>query len=228
MPPLVRLRRATAQDLPQLLEVQTSALAGDALTGLCFPDATSPAAVQTQLAAYRRVLHEITVAILIDDHGHSTGRIIGWARWVRRPAPPPPTRPSSMQRPLRRAILNPTDFPANGDRVFAALYFQVNLDNKTELVGRRSHWFLSTLVVRREEQGRGVGGMLISVGTEAADKEGCLAYLNSSPVGKSLYEQYGFETVRISWFTPDIVTYHMLRKAVPGLCEAENGKYGGK
>ncbi|VUC28929.1 unnamed protein product [Clonostachys rosea] len=34
---------------------------------------------------------------------------------------------------------------------------------------------------------------------------GWLAYLNSSPVGKSLYEQYGFETVRINWFTEDIV-----------------------
>ncbi|CAH0046334.1 unnamed protein product [Clonostachys solani] len=227
MPPLVRLRRATAQDLPQLLDVETSALADDKLTGRCFPDDTSPAAVQTRLAAYRRVLHEITVAVLTDDQGHSTGRILGWTRWVRRPAPTAPSR-SSMQRPLRRAVVNPGHFPAKGDQLFAAGYFQANMDNKTEVVGQQSHWFLSTLVVRREEQGRGVGGMLISVGTEAADKEGWPAYLNSSSVGKRLYEQHGFKTVRISWFTEEIVSYHMLRKAVSGRCEHKHGKHGGK
>ncbi|KAK7212418.1 hypothetical protein V2G26_019596 [Clonostachys chloroleuca] len=226
MPPLVRLRRAKGQDPPQLLEVETSALADDELTGRCFPDNARPAGVQTRMAAYRRVLHEITVAVLTDDQGRSTGKILGWARWVRRPAPTAPSRSSMQrQRPLRHAVVNPDDFPANGDQLFAAGYFQANLDNKAEVIGQNCHWFLSTLFVRREEQGRGVGGMLISVGTEAADKEGWPTYLNSSPVGKCLYERYGFETVRISWFTEATTTYHMLRKAVPGRYEDENRKH---
>ncbi|CAG9986301.1 unnamed protein product [Clonostachys byssicola] len=235
MPPLVRLRRAKGQDLPQMLEVETSALVDDEVTVRCLPDYFTPAGGQVRMHGYREVLHEITVAELTDDQGRSTGKILGWARWVRRLAPTAPSR-SSMhrQRPLRRVVLYPDGFPANGDRLFAAGYFQANLDNKAEIVGQQRHWFLSTLFVRREEQGRGVGSMLISVGTEAADKEGWPAYLNSSPVGKSLYERHGFQTVRTSWFTEETTTYHMLRRAVPGRCEdghrkhRKHGKHGGK
>ncbi|CAI6097328.1 unnamed protein product [Clonostachys chloroleuca] len=50
------------------------------------------------------------------------------------------------------------------------------------------------------------------------------AYLNSSPVGKCLYERYGFETVRLRWLTEAITTHHMLTE-VSSRCDDDRDRH---
>ena len=41
---------------------------------------------------------------------------------------------------------------------------------------------------------QGAGAMLIDYGCKLADRDGLEAYVDASPLAKSLYERYGFET----------------------------------
>jgi len=59
----------------------------------------------------------------------------------------------------------------------------------------KKHWFLDMICVLPEYQGRGAAGMLMRWGTERADHEGVEAYLEASPVGKPVYEHFGFGEV---------------------------------
>ena len=57
------------------------------------------------------------------------------------------------------------------------------------------HYYLFAVGVRKEAQGRGLGGRLIREGLKRADAEGAAAYLeNSRPRNTPLYERLGFQS----------------------------------
>ena len=58
------------------------------------------------------------------------------------------------------------------------------------------HWYLSIIGVDAAHQGKGLGSRLMQVALERCDREGLIAYLESSnPANISLYERHGFEVV---------------------------------
>jgi len=58
------------------------------------------------------------------------------------------------------------------------------------------HWYLPMVGVEPNAQGSGVGSALMRQGVARCDKEGALAYLESSnPRNISLYERHGFEVM---------------------------------
>lgn len=58
---------------------------------------------------------------------------------------------------------------------------------------REPHWYLGHVGVHPEHQGRGIGGLLVRVGTDRADAEGVAAYLeNSKPRNTPFYARSGF------------------------------------
>lgn len=57
----------------------------------------------------------------------------------------------------------------------------------------RKHYYLEIIATRPEWQGKGAAGMLIRWGLERADQQGVECYLEASPVGKKVYEHFGFE-----------------------------------
>ena len=58
------------------------------------------------------------------------------------------------------------------------------------------HYYLFAVGVRKDAQGKGLGGRLIREGLKRADVEGAPAYLeNSNPKNTPLYERLGFEAV---------------------------------
>lgn len=131
-------------------------------------------------------------------------QILGWARWVRRENPP-----------LSGKQIDPSTFPASGDRATAADFFQRNADETFKHVAGEKHWFLSTIATAKEAQRRGAGSALMRFGVERADQDGWMSYLNSSGEGKGLYEKFGFRVVGTSEF-PELgmTQYHMKREAV--------------
>ncbi len=55
------------------------------------------------------------------------------------------------------------------------------------------HWYLSILGTHPDHQGRGVGSALLAPVLERCDREGVLAYLESSKAGNiPFYERHGF------------------------------------
>lgn len=59
------------------------------------------------------------------------------------------------------------------------------------------HWYLSHLGVAPDRQGEGLGGALVTAGTDLADAEGMGAYLETTnPDNLAFYRAAGFETAR--------------------------------
>lgn len=69
-----------------------------------------------------------------------------------------------------------------------------------ELMRGRPHMYLGILVVDSKHQRRGVGQAVMKWGLDMADELGLPAYLESSGMGKGLYEKWGFVVERIMPF----------------------------
>ncbi|KAF5136779.1 hypothetical protein E5D57_000550 [Metarhizium anisopliae] len=95
-------------DKTAMLEALHSALRNSNFHKRCFPDSDP-----TSQRQYVNWIENNTT--------HPTAPITGWARWVRRPAPPPApgAKPTSFTE---------TMFPAAGDSKPAASFFQANFD----------------------------------------------------------------------------------------------------
>jgi ribosomal protein S18 acetylase RimI-like enzyme len=62
----------------------------------------------------------------------------------------------------------------------------------------RPHWYLSTLGVRPDRQGGGLGSRLMFETLARCDRDRVPAYLESSSEGsRALYERHGFETAEV-------------------------------
>ncbi|KAH7325044.1 acyl-CoA N-acyltransferase [Stachybotrys elegans] len=199
----VQLRRATLEDIPEMIDVMSSAFHDSVLDAKCFPP-SDPMSRQTNDAALTKALSDPAAHLLVAVDP-SAPRILGWARWVRRLAPEPDAPPL--------APLTPADFPPSGDGHLAARFFNANADARHRFLAGRPCWFLATIVVRHDAQRRGVGKLLMDYGVQRADQEGWVAYTNASAKGRGLYERYGFKTLAVSDFEPGITTWHMLRDA---------------
>jgi ribosomal protein S18 acetylase RimI-like enzyme len=76
------------------------------------------------------------------------------------------------------------------------------------------HWYLPMIGVDPAHQGAGIGSALMIEGLKAVDREGSIAYLESSnPKNVSLYERYGFEVIGEIQSGSSPVLRPMLRKA---------------
>lgn len=196
----ITIRSATEEDLPSMLSVYFSAFSPSPFSQRCFPS-TSPDVQAWTADKLRSQIGTPDNHVVIAES--EPGSVLGWARWVRRPAAP-----------SKRAILSESDYPSSGDPALAVRLFQANADATYKHAAGESYWFLSTIATAKEAQRRGVGSALMQFGVDKADEEGWMAYLNSSPEGKGLYEKFGFQVVDESKIPElNIVQYHMKRAA---------------
>ena len=76
------------------------------------------------------------------------------------------------------------------------------------------HWYLPMIGVDPAHQGVGVGSALMAEGLKAVDRDGLIAYLESSnPKNISLYERHGFEVIGEIQSGSSPALRPMLRKA---------------
>lgn len=77
------------------------------------------------------------------------------------------------------------------------------------------HWYLPLIGVDPSQQGRGVGSALMKHALVACDRDGVIAYLESSnPKNISLYERHGFEVIGEIQVGSSPVMRPMLRKSM--------------
>lgn len=76
------------------------------------------------------------------------------------------------------------------------------------------HWYLPMIGVDPARQGAGIGGALMAEALKAVDRDGLIAYLESSnPRNISLYQRHGFEVIGEIQSGSSPVLRPMLRKA---------------
>lgn len=118
-----------------------------------------------------------------------SGRIVGGAIWF-----PPGTWPSTLS-------------PLQGIRALHGFARALGrrLGPASDLVRALApahpaapHWYLYDIGVDPAYQGRGVGGALLRSRLDRVDKEGAVAYLESSKPGNiPIYEHFGFQVAQV-------------------------------
>jgi predicted N-acetyltransferase YhbS len=78
--------------------------------------------------------------------------------------------------------------------------FYAHLGSSRRELGTQPIAILFTLTTHPDHHRRGAGAMLLERMMEEVDKQGLSAYLESSEMGKPLYEKFGFEEVRTKVF----------------------------
>jgi len=176
--PHVRVRDATATDLPRLAQVLTRAFADDPVTAWCFPD---PADRVERLGRFYEELFLPRMALGRDEILTDDG-LRGVASWT----PPGEGHVSALDtlRLLPRlAAVCGRGLP----RTLRALSYL-----ESQFPGE-PHWHLPFLGTLPEWQGHGIGSALMRPILERCDREGTPAYLEAStPRNRALYLRHGF------------------------------------
>jgi ribosomal protein S18 acetylase RimI-like enzyme len=135
------------------------------------------------------------------DHGtaHSVAEFSGGALWL-----PPGVQPDEK---ALVALMERSIDPRRLEVVFTMLE-KMGGYHPTE-----SHWYLPLIGVEPAKQGRGYGSALLGHALEHIDREGRIAYLESTnPSNIPLYKRHGFEVIGIIqvWDSPPL--YPMIRR----------------
>jgi len=168
----------------------------DPVMEFLFPDAASRTG---RLRGFYAV-----VIPLLAAHGvvHTDAGTHGAAVWQ---APSPP-RPRGLQAGWLALRMLLTLREAAG---------RANTLNETILPAhlREPHWYLALLGTKPSHQGQGLGAALLAPVLETCDREGQLAYLESSKQANvPFYERHGFEVVRELAIPSGPSVWPMLRK----------------
>jgi len=183
-------------ELPALYASLARAFEDDPVTRFLFPNRRTR--VQRLQAFYRSMMPTLAA------HGrmHTDADLRGGAIW-QAPRPPPPGPAQLLSTILLSAL-------ALRGRALAGLALGRALETVHE---RKPHWYLAILGTDPEYQGKGIGRALIAPVLELCDREGELAYLESSKRRNiPFYESHGFEVVGEVSVSGGLVLWPMLRR----------------
>ncbi|KAF5879156.1 putative gnat family protein [Botrytis fragariae] len=173
------LRPATIADAEALTNIYFSAFSSDEISLLCFP--RSPVSWTWW---YNSILSEVqdpsSHFLCIQDSSSPTPEIISYAKWNDKFAPV-------------ATINDLPEWPQGCDVKVANHFFGTLIERRRGIMGERKHWYLEIIATKPESQSKGAAGKLMRWGLERADEDGVETYLEASPVGKEVYEHFGFE-----------------------------------
>lgn len=174
------VRKATPDDVPRLAEALARAFDGDPPMQWFLPDAESR--VSRARALFELMLGKVH---LERDRCYTTDGIAGGALWV----PPGSWRIGIVQ----QLALLPGMVRVFGRGLARA---QRGLAVMESGHPRKEHYYLDSLGVAPEWQGRGIGSALMAPVLAQCDQEQMPAYLNAgSPRSRELYRRHGFEVM---------------------------------
>jgi len=190
-PPLVR--SADASERAAIVDVITLAFATDPLLRWTLPSAT----------AYLAACRDFIDAFGCNGLPHGTAFVIddlsGAALWLQPGVEPDRARLGEVMGPLISPL-------AVAD--FVAVAEQMGTYHPHE-----PHWYLPLIGVDPARHGRGLGAALMRHAVERFDREGALAYLESSNQRNvSLYERHGFQALATIQVGASPVVTPMLRR----------------
>ena len=188
------VKMASASDQANVMGILTLAFSADPMARWSFPDPAKYLKVFSSLAnAFGGSAFKAKTAYITDG-------FTGAALWL-------PPGAASDEESLKQL------FEENaGDDIkeqMKVIFEQMDKYHPTE-----PHWYLPMIGVDPAHQGAGVGSALMKQGLKAVDRDGVIAYLESSnPRNISLYQRYGFEVTGEIQSGSSPVLRPMLRKA---------------
>ncbi|OHF01699.1 acetyltransferase [Colletotrichum orchidophilum] len=205
----LKLRAATPADGPALTSVYLSAFHDNPVATTCFP-ASSQVCREFLAKSFAEEMSDPRFQWLVitdPDHKEDPDLPVACAKWVR----PARSNEENVEAPPPMDV-----WPKEGNPEFADLFFGSIGRKHAEIMGEVRHWYLELLICRTEHQGKGAASPLLRWGVERADEEGKLAFLESMPLAKGIYEKYGFQSLcHLDFMAPSstVVTQaFMLRK----------------
>ena len=168
------VRAATPEEETATIATLTLAFSEDPATRWTWPVA------RDYLAAFPRFAKAFGGAAFVKGSAHLIGDHAGAALWL-----PPGVEPDDAALgELMRTTASPL---SSGDGA------QV-MQQMAAYHPREPHWYLPLIGIDPKYQGKGLGGALLGHALEICDRDGALAYLESSnPRNVPLYQRYGFE-----------------------------------
>lgn len=197
-------RASTTGDAEEICDVFFDAFAQHAIVQRIFV-AGSQSARQHWLRGVDNAMQDPgTHFIVVTDPSSPTpGRIIAFAQWL---------APITKSRDDKPGPAPAYTWPEGADTAFAEVFYDTAGRKHDELMADRPHWYLRTIGVRTEAQGKGIGGRLIKWGLDRADAAGLEVYLGASPAGAPVYMRYGFENTETVEFEGGQSHVFMVRK----------------
>jgi ribosomal protein S18 acetylase RimI-like enzyme len=172
------VRKAAREDVPALADALARAFDGDPPMQWFLPDAGTR--VDRARGLFELMLNRVHME---RDWCYTTEDIVGGALWV----PPGNWRLGIVQ----QLALLPGMLRVFGRWLARA---QRGLAVMEQGHPREPHWYLDSLGVLPEWQGRGIGSALMAPVLARCDEERMPAYLNAgSPRSRELYRRHGFE-----------------------------------
>jgi ribosomal protein S18 acetylase RimI-like enzyme len=170
------VRAATDADHQRVIDVITLAFSTDPMARWAYPDA----------ATYLAAMPEMVKAFGGHGFAHCTLDLVeggaAAALWL-----PPGVEPDSE----RLDSLTEQHVPRERMADMMAVFEGMGRHHPSE-----PHWYLPLIGVDPVHQGRGHGSALLRYAVERCDRDGVIAYLESSnPRNIPLYERYGFEAI---------------------------------
>jgi ribosomal protein S18 acetylase RimI-like enzyme len=168
------VRNATPAEEAAAIATLTLAFSIDPATRWTWPNA------QDYLNAFPRFAKAFGGAGFAEGGAHIIGDNVGTALWL----PPGTEADGAALGELMRTTASPQSM---GDGM------QV-MQQMANYHPREAHWYLPLIGIDPKHQGKGLGGALLDHALKICDRDGVLAYLESSnPRNVPLYQRHGFE-----------------------------------
>ena len=190
----IEIHPMTEADVPQHVNLMWDSFGPD-LMSIFFPRGMSVADREHMAADTLKSMHKnkptekLLFLKAVDTDLPADSQIVATAKWLIYP-----------QERSEEELKKDEDEGSRDDLFSEGANKEVMIPFFTELAReRRERWggrpyvLLSILAVSTAHQRKGLGGKLLKVGLDMADKMGLEAFLESSPKGKGLYAKYGFE-----------------------------------
>ncbi|MFN4014023.1 MAG: GNAT family N-acetyltransferase [Reyranella sp.] len=187
------VRNATPAEAAAAIATLTLAFGADPATRWTWPNA------QDYLDAFPRFARAFGGAGFAAGGAHIVGDHAGTALWL-----PPGVEPDGAALgELMRTTASPQSM-SDGMQVMR----QMESHHPSE-----PHWYLPLIGIDPKQQGKGLGGALLDHALAICDRDGALAYLESSnPRNVPLYRRYGFEILGQIQFGSSPTLVPMLRR----------------
>lgn len=207
-----RLRPGVPADVEAMRDTFLDAFSGNAVGRTFFPR-SSPTVRKFSLDAFAEEIHDANAHFMVvEDPSTSPATFIGFAKWNR--VAQPASQGSSTSQGA--SAPPPDNWPEDGDRALASVFFRKLADMHEEIMGERPHWYLENISTKSQFQGRGAGGMMLQWGVDMAEKDGVECYLDATPQGKPLYEKFGFQDTLVWPFFDDTYKHSFMVRQIRG------------
>ncbi|KAF2188341.1 putative GNAT family acetyltransferase [Zopfia rhizophila CBS 207.26] len=143
-------------------------------------------AIQTSRQLFRKMHQADPSSHWLKVTDTETGEVIGGCRWHLHRADP-------YVSVRGKKFIAPT-YPDGAEKDFASLVLGQVLNPRAERYAK-PHAHLHICFVHPDHRRKGIGALLVAWGVGKADEMGVEAFIEATPIGKHLYETFGFVVV---------------------------------